>query len=323
MADTVRIASFHTELSARGPGLALRDVTEDAPEARQVLGMIARARPDIVMLQGIDYDAGGALLRAMQDRLEAAGHPMPHAFAAAPNSGLPSGIDLDGDGRLGQPRDAQGYGRFFGAGGLAILSRHPVERDGVRDLSTLLWSDLPGSLAPETDLSPEARAIQRLSSTAHWVVPVRVGDTRLNIVTWAATPPLFQPSNAARNHDETAVILRLLDGELPVPAPDPPFAIAGLANADPDRGAGRPDALRALLGDPRVTDPLPQREGDRATASFGDTALRLSYVLPSRDLGVVASGLLDPADIAAIDGIERGTRHRLVWVEVALPGGPS
>jgi hypothetical protein len=60
--------------------------------------------------------------------------PYPHRFAAPPNVGQPTGVDLDGDGRTWRARDAHGYGLFSGDGGMAILSRFPI--GAVRDFST-------------------------------------------------------------------------------------------------------------------------------------------------------------------------------------------
>jgi hypothetical protein len=64
---------------------------------------------------------------------------------------MATGLDLDGDGRLGGAADAQGFGEFTGQGGMAILSRHPI--GPVTDHSAFLWRDLPGQIMPE--LPPE------------------------------------------------------------------------------------------------------------------------------------------------------------------------
>src|SRR3546814_15576309 len=61
---------------------------------------------------------------------------LPHRFTAPPNTGVPSGHDLDGDGRTMGPRDALGYGRFPGQYGMAILSRPEQRRGGNMWVST-------------------------------------------------------------------------------------------------------------------------------------------------------------------------------------------
>lgn len=289
-----------------------------------MIDTIATAAPDIVVLQDIDYDGGGALVDALADGLAGAGIRFQHRFALRPNAGLPSGADLDGDGRLGQPRDAQGYGRFAGAGGMAILSRHPIVAEEARDFSGLLWRDLPGAIPPP--MSQAVASVQRLSSVAHWSVPVRVGGETLTVLTWSATPPLFdgpEDRNGRRNRDEAAFWLRLLDGALG-PSPTAPFVIAGLANLDPERGEGRRDALDALVSDPRLvaTDPATP-DGDRATVVFPNAgAMRLSVILPSAGLTVPASGIVDPATVAPDLPPEDRPRHRLVWVDLDWPPAP-
>lgn len=131
--------------------------------------VIAAARPDVLLLADIDWDAQGAALGALAARLEEEGLDYPHRLALAPNAGLPTGLDMDGNGRTGEPRDAQGYGRFRGDGGMAILSRWPLGE--ARDLSSLLWRDLPGARLPGVEGRPfpsgPAQAAQRLSSSGH------------------------------------------------------------------------------------------------------------------------------------------------------------
>ena len=104
----------------------LRDLlSEDDPQIAATVAVIAQVDPDILLLTEFDYDHGGAALGALAERLEAEGLAYPHRLSLRPNSGLASGQDMDGDGRLGEPEDAQGYGRFAGDGGMALLSRLP------------------------------------------------------------------------------------------------------------------------------------------------------------------------------------------------------
>lgn len=296
--------------------------------------MIVALDADILLLTGFDYDAGNAALDAFAMALMQAGADYPHRFALRPNSGVPTGLDLDGNGRLGEARDAQGYGRFPGAEGMALLSRLPLETALATDLSAMLWRDLPDAIPPPM---PDAVAeIQRLSSTGHWILPVALPDGgRLNLLMWDATPPVFdgpEDRNGRRNHDETAVWSRLLEGRLPVAAPAPPFVIMGDASLDPADGDGLPDALLALMAHPLVQDPGPHGSHGRAEpAHDGDPALdtalydgigglRVDYVLPSADLAVMAAGVMWPAPDQPLSGVlAQASRHRPVWVDVTLP----
>jgi hypothetical protein len=320
-AGVLRLAVWGSELSRAGPGLLLRDIRAGTPDVAAAVELIAAVRPDVLLLLDIDHDHRGAALAALQARLAAAGHPLSHAFAPAPNTGLPTGLDLDGDGRLGTLDDAQGWGRFQGAGGMALLSRHPIDLAEARDLSGFLWRELPGNRLPAA--TPErARAIQRLATTGFWIVPVRPPEgPPLTLLAWHAGPPVFgrvPGRNRARNHDEAAFWQRFLDGELPFPVPEGPLALIGTANADPARGDGDPAALAALLAHPRLQDPAPRgarpgQPADTATADFpapGPGPLRASYILPDARLAVLDAGLVWPNPPA---------RQALVWVDLAWP----
>jgi hypothetical protein len=353
-AGTLRVATWNAGLTRPGPGLLLRDIEggED-PQVAAAVAVVAAAAPDVLLITGFDYDHGLEALAAFAARLAEAGQDYPHRFALRPNTGRASGLDLDGDGRFGGPGDAQGHGRFAGEGGMALLSRLPVAADEVRDFSALLWRDLPGAIMPmRPDGGPfpsdAAAAVQRLSTTGHWVVPlVLPGGGRLTLLAWHATPPVFdgpEDRNGRRNHDEAALWLRLLEGALPGAAPpEPPLVLIGDANLDVTDGEGRPEALAALLRHPLLTDPAPASAGGAAAAAAQgganhgqrgapalDTAdwrdepgpgnLRVDYVLPSRDLAILDAGVLwpDPTDPLAATAAA-ASRHRLVWVDIALP----
>ncbi|APX13924.1 endonuclease [Tateyamaria omphalii] len=327
-ADTIRIATYNTELQRDGPGLFLRDLARgEDDQIDAVLAVIARADADVLALQSIDYDLTG---EALSRFAKAAGYP--HHFALRPNTGLPTGLDMDGDGRLGGPRDAQGYGRFSGQGGMAILSRFPFDPNGVQDLSPLLWTDLPEALLPEVNGAPfpsaEAQAAQRLSTTGHWIVPIQTTSGRFDLMTFHASPPVFdgpEDRNGKRNHDEIRLWQHMLDGTVGT-APTGPFIIAGDANLDPNDGSGLKPAIRTLLADPRLTDLSPRGHAGTDTVDWTDPVpgdLRVSYILPSTHWRVVDSGVLwpDPDDPFA-ETVATASRHRLVWADLALdPAG--
>lgn len=342
LADTLRIATYNTDLERDGPGLLLRDIRRGKdPQVEAVVRVITAARPDVIALQGVDFDYHGLALAALRDRLGRAGWPMEYQFALPPNTGMPTGLDMDGDGRRGTPRDAQGYGRFAGQAGMAIISRHPIRTAAVRDHSALLWKELPGALLPHEDGRPfpsvAAQAAQRLSSVGHWAVPVRVSGRDLWLLTYHAGPPVFdgpEDRNGRRNHDETRFWSLFLDGEFGAP-PDGPYVLLGGTNTDPADGQGRAAALDALLSDPRLTDPRPRGRGDTAAdaAHSGDPSLdtvawsgpvpgnqRVDYVLPSSRLGVRGAGVFWPAPGDPMAGpAATASPHRLVWVDLDWP----
>lgn len=277
----MRVATWNAGLSRKGPGLLLRDILKGEVD----VSLIATLDADVLLLTNVDYDMDLVALKALD-----LGYP--HLFALRPNTGMATGLDLDGDGRLGGPRDAQGFGFFAGDGGMAVLSRWPVGK--VRDFSGFLWRDLPDGLFAGHDQ-------QRLSTTAHWDVEVLTPDGPLHLLAWHATPPAFEPRNIPRNHDEAAFWAALIDGRLPFAPPAAPFVVLGDANADPDNGDGMPEGINMLLTHPRLQDPH-----DGPTATYEKTGpLRLDYVLPSTDWQVLDAGMM-----------AQPTGHSPVWVDI-------
>lgn len=324
-AETYRIATFAAPLSRDGPGLLLRDIVkgEDSQIAATV-NVIAHLRPDVVVLTDFDYDLDGRALVAFAALFDG---DYPYQFAARPNVGIATGLDLDRNGRTGEARDAQGYGRFAGDGGMAVLSRFPIDAVGVTDLSTMLWRDLPGAVLPQIDGAPflpdEVLAIQRLSTSGHWVVPIQPpGGGPFHLMSFAATPPVFdgpEDRNGLRNRDELRMWEVVMAGGFG-PVPDS-FVIAGNANLDPLDGAGLREAMADFLTNPVLQDPLP----GLPTADWADDGpgnLRVSYVLPSVDWQVSGAGVFWPApddpDAALLgdDGLAAGVHH-LVWVDIS------
>jgi hypothetical protein len=296
-----------------------------------VTEVLVTTAPDIVVLQSFDYDLTGAALNAFADGLAKAGVAYPHRYARRPNTGLQTHLDLDGDGRTSDPRDAQGYGEFSGQGGMAILSRYPILEDAVQDYSGLLWKDLPNALLPHTSGGPfpseQAQSVQRLPTTAHWVVPIAVPDMgTLSLLTFHASPPVFdgpEDRNGKRNHDEIMFWTHYLAGAFG-PPPDSRFVMVADTNQDPVDGEGIKTAINTLLTHPMLQDPEPQgavSDDPTDTVDWEDPVpgnLRVDYVLPSRDLTVLGAGVHWP-DTSTPEGRVAATasRHRLVWVDIA------
>ncbi|SFG38884.1 Endonuclease/Exonuclease/phosphatase family protein [Roseobacter denitrificans OCh 114] len=332
--ETLRVATFNTGLERKGPALLLRDIVrgEDA-QIEAVASVLTTIAPDIVALQSFDYDLTGAALSAFSKVLRDVGLDYPYQFAALPNTGMRTDLDMDGNRRRAEARDAQGYGFFSGQGGMAILSKYPIVTDEVQDFSSMLWRDFPGALLPQTAAGPfpseQAQAIQRLSTTGHWVVPVDVpGLGRVTLMTLHASPPVFdgpEDRNGKRNHDEIVFWQRYLDGSFG-PAPDRQFVLLGDFNQDPVDGEGLKNAIRSLISDPRLQDVEPTSTGSaEATGDPFDTAdwddpvpgnMRVDYVFPSSDWRVQEAGVYWPSGPAGVVA-QTASRHRLVWVDLA------
>ncbi|MEL7276688.1 MAG: endonuclease/exonuclease/phosphatase family protein [Pseudomonadota bacterium] len=355
VAESLRVASFNASLSRSAPGQLIRALeNRDDPQVAAVIGIVTEIAPDIILINEFDHDLDGIALAAFQGRLKAAGLDLPHAYAGATNTGLLTGLDLNGDGSATGPEDAFGYGRFPGQYGMALLSRHPIT--SVRSFRTLVWRDQPGSLMPLEAVSEEAQPVLRLSSKSHWDARVETPSGPLHLLASHPTPPVFdgpEDLNGRRNHDEILLWVRYLDGE-PLRddagevagPPDNPLVVLGDLNADPFDGDSRRGALAALLSHPRLQDPEPVSDGAVAAAArqggvnddhrgpaAQDTAdwndrrgpgnLRADYVLPSRELTVTGSGVYwpapgEPGHAWIGDGRPVSSDHRLVWVDITF-----
>ena len=171
-AGTLRVATYDVGMTRDGPGLLLHEL-ESEPTTRilAAVQVIQAARPDVLLLARFDHDLDGRALDAVRGLLRAGpdGLDYPHAFHAPVNAGAPSGLDLDDDGRVMGRGDALGWGRFPGNGGMAILSRLPLDPAGARTFASLPWAALPGAALPQRpDGSPfpdaTRQAALRLSS---------------------------------------------------------------------------------------------------------------------------------------------------------------
>jgi hypothetical protein len=337
-AGLIRIATFNCSLNRASDGALRRDLsTTDNAQARAVAAIIQQVRPDILLLQEFDFDAQGEALRDFRAnylaRPQAGKTPIEftYSFLAASNTGVPSGFDLDHDGRIGGGGDALGFGEFPGQYAMAVLSRFPIDTAHARTFRRFLWRDMPDALLPPDWYPDEQRAVLPLSSKNHWDVPVRIGRLTLHLLASHPTPPSFdgeEDRNGRRNHDEIRFWNDYLTRRRPEYIRDDSgrrggfrgrsFIIMGDQNSDPEDGGSINQAIRALLAHPRVNSRfVPQSDGaveastaqgdanagQRGEARF-DTAdfndrlvgnLRVDYLLPSTDLRVCGGGVFWPA----------------------------
>jgi hypothetical protein len=393
--EQVRFASFNVSMFRGGAGELAADLADahdeqqDA-EVRNVAEILQRQRPDVVLLNELDHDAGGVALQRFQDVFLSSSQngadPIryPYAVAFASNTGVPSGHDLNNDGVIGTSGraggdDSFGYGEFPGQYGFALLSMHPIDRDAIRTFQLFRWADMPGARLPDDPstaapadwYSPEELEVFRLSSKNHVDVPVEIGGRTVHVLASHPTPPVFdgpEDRNGTRNADEIrfwADYVRAgrrsryvyddegVRGGLTAGAA---FVVMGDLNADPaDDGDGIDGAARQITSHPLVRDPLPASQGAREaaaaqggandghqgdpaqdTADFADFPgssgnLRVDYVLPSRPLRILDAGVFwprreDPLWRLTGDDDRQWSNgfpssdHRLVWVDVAVPG---
>ncbi len=356
-AEPIRVATFNTSLTRKGPGLLLRDIRKlKDSQIRNVMAIIQTVRPDILLINEFDHDYENLALREFLDLLAQdvgarKGIRYPYFYAPPQNVGVPSGLDLNGDGKLGGPADAYGFGNFRGQYAMALVSKFPIQTDDAKDFSDVLWKQIPNAEMPKaadgSDFpSYPALHIMRFSSKGHWDVPIALpsGDT-LHILASHPTPPIFdgpEDMNGKRNRAEILFWDTYIRTALQ-PHTDK-YIVLGDLNADPFDGEGSHDAITALTNGGYLTDPKPHSNGARMASETqggvntkhtsnpaADTAdwrddrgpgnLRVDYVLPSKTLTLSGAGVFWPApDEAGFEWIGSDGRassdHRLVWVDI-------
>ncbi|MCW8377275.1 endonuclease/exonuclease/phosphatase family protein [Streptomyces justiciae] len=281
---TVRFATFNASLNRGTQGALITDLsTPDNTQARNVAETIQRVDPDVLLINEFDHDDAGTAAGLFVRNYLAVGQNgaapirFPYRFTAPVNTGVASGVDLDGkNGAVTTPgsdaygQDAFGYGWFPGQYGMLVLSKHPIDARAVRTFQRFLWKDMPGHVMPPGYYSEEARAVFRLSSKSHWDVPIRVGHTRVHFLVSHPTPPTFdgpEDRNGRRNHDEIRLWADYIGGPRRSSylyddkglrgglRPGSRFVIAGDLNADPYDGDSYDHAVRQLLDHPAIRLP--------------------------------------------------------------------
>lgn len=335
-APSIRIATYNASLYRDQPGELAADVRAGDAQVSGIVATLLTAHPDVVLINEIDADAVDDFATSIP------GQPYPHWFVPPSNTGVPSGVDLDHDGKTSGPGDARGFGKYPGQYGMALLSRYPIE--DTRCFGDVLWASLPwatlpddpATAAPADYYDPPALAALPLSSKNHCDVTIRSPLGRVHLLISHPTPPAFdgpEDRNGHRNRDEILFWVHHIDA-LP---PAEHFVVLGDLNADPVDGDA-PGGITALLAHSRVQDPKPTSAGASAasreqkqantrqqgdprldTADFSDKTvgnLRVDYVLPSRTLRVLSAAVQWPATVDATARAEPSDHH-LVWVEVA------
>ncbi|HXV33769.1 MAG TPA: endonuclease/exonuclease/phosphatase family protein [Gaiellaceae bacterium] len=324
--ERFRFATFNASLNRNTEGQLIADLSTPAnAQARTVAEIIQRTRPEVLLINEFDFDAGNVALRLFQDNYlsvsqnGAAPIVYPYRYTAPSNTGIPSGFDLNNNGAIGGPDDAFGFGFFPGQFGMAVYSKHPILSSKIRTFQHFLWKDMPGALLPDDPAtpapadwySPEELAVFRLSSKSHWDVPVRIDGDTIHFLVSHPTPPVFdgpEDRNGTRNSDE----IRLwADYITPGPAswyiyddagkrgglaPYSRFVIAGDQNSDPLDGDSIPGSIQQLLDHPLVnTKMTPSSKGAvEATALQGgaNTTHRSDPKFDTADFSDTAPGNL-------------------------------
>lgn len=289
--QVLRVATFNVSLNDNRAGGLIARLRAGDDGARHAAAVLQRVRPDIVLLNEFDYDAEQRAADLFQQRyLERSQFdqaPLYYAYRylAPVNTGVPSGLDLNHDGRTDGPGDAWGFGAHPGQYGMLLLSRYPLRTEAVRSFQHFRWRDMPGAKRPADPArggawwDDDATWQQlRLSSKSHWDVPVDTPRGLVHLLAHHPTPPVFdgpEDRHGTRNFDEIRLWADYIAtdpaqhayvyddagvrGGLPA---DASFVIVGDHNADPFDGESYPGAIAQLLEHPRVLAvPIPASVG--------------------------------------------------------------
>ena len=320
-ASTVRFATFNASLNRFNEGdLAAELSNPGSAQPDTIAEIIQRARPDVLLINEFDYDAGGVAAEEFQNNYLSIGHngadPIvyPHRLAVASNTGIPSGRDLDKNGFVGGPGDAFGFGFFPGQYAFVVYSMFPILEDEVRNFQLFLWNDMPGAMLP---VNPDGSSfydegdleIFRLSSKNHTDVPIEIGNKEVHFLVSHPTPPVFdgpEDRNGTRNHDEIRFWSDYVspgqggyiyddNGVSGGLAPGAMFVIAGDENADPLDGDSFPGAIQQLTDNPQVNDKVtPDSDGGVEQADLQGNANTLHLSDPAFDTADFFDGFPPP-----------------------------
>ena len=286
--ENIRIATINIAMGLQNESdLFDRLQSGDDPGLASAAEIIQTVRPDILLINEFDYKPESVALLNNNYLFKSWSGQSPieyaHSFIAAVNTGTDSGMDLDGDGQIGGPNDAWGFGTFPGQYGMLVLTRFPVNREEVRSFRHFRWKDLPGALRPFTDdgesyYSDGIWEQLRLSSKSHWDIPIEIGKQSLHFLVSHPTPPVFdgpEDRNGRRNYDEIRLWADYLEpqnswylyddnGRRGGLAEGSLFVIAGDQNSDPSDGDSLLNSIQQLLNHPKINNTCtPSSKGAR------------------------------------------------------------
>ncbi len=246
---TLRVATFNIQ------DVRTEDLKDGShPRLKRIAEIIQRIRPNVILINEIAYDMPGAPGFVQGQKPGQNGQRFCDLYLAVPqaeglsplrmkaympptNTGVPSGHDLNNDGKTvkafpppppggadGSPgpqtqagrdygNDCWGFGTFPGQYGMALLvdARLTINESGVRTFQRYPWDYLPGHFMPVKEdgsdwYGPAVKEVRRLSSKTHADVPVVLPNGRtLHVLISHPTPPAFdgpEERNKRRNHDE-------------------------------------------------------------------------------------------------------------------------
>ena len=296
--EEIRVATFNTSLFRGKSGELTRELeTGKSSHAKAIAEILQIVRPDIVLLNEFDFDSDGKSVACFKEKYLLVSQnkqkPIRYGFHFAPavNTGIPSRMDLDGDGKNNGPGDAWGFGRHRGQYGFVVLSRFPIDTKLTRTFQKFLWKDMPGAKLPQKKngtlfYSEKILSAFRLSSKNHCDVVIQLNDKPLHFLVSHPTPPVFdgeEDRNGKRNHDEIRFWCDYVSAEKSGYIYDDRgkrggldsgdrFVIAGDLNADPNDGDSTDNPIGLFRKNPLVNFSVQPKSAGAVEASQSGAA---------------------------------------------------
>ncbi len=276
----LRIATFNVSLNRKESGELISDLKKDDAQAKRIAIIVQTVRPDVFLANELDHDSEQLAALLFRDeylnKFPGLNKSVPpvryeHFFSAEVNTGVPSGLDLNRNGKSNEPDDAWGFGAFPGQYGMVVYSRFPFDKRKVRTFQKLKWSKVPNASRPKLGngkffYPDDVWEKLFLSSKSHWDIPFQIDGEILHLLASHPTPPVFdgeEDRNGCRNHDEIRFWVDYVEGKEASYIVDDAggagpldskasFVVLGDLNSDPIDGAGQASAIRNLLDSARV-----------------------------------------------------------------------
>ncbi|PKI16748.1 endonuclease/exonuclease/phosphatase family protein [Colwellia sp. 12G3] len=372
---TLKVATFNVSMEAlnyvehkRGesPNVSGKTLSQalasDHQQIKNIAEIIQKVNPDIILLNEFDNQNNDSQQGKNQALKTFINHYLnksqngqraidfPYFYQGPVNTGVNSGLDIDGNGKKGVlPGDGYGFGYFPGHFGMALLSKYPINVEKIRSFQHFKWHDMPNALKPkdpETNkpwYSQDVWQELRLSSKSHWDVPVEVNGKTLHILASHPTPPVFdgpEDRNGKRNHDEIRFWHDYISPDKASYIYDDKgnkggikakqaFVILGDLNASTVDGDAVKAGISSLIHNKQIQDAMPQSQGGKTHTPDNSNAkhhtafwrMRADYVLPSvTGLTLNDSGIFWPSETddsyRLIKDRKASSDHRLVWLEL-------
>ena len=281
--NTVRFATYNASLNRNVAGQLIQDLaTPNNAQAAAVAEIIQRERPDVLLINEFDFDAGGVALARFQDNYLSVPHngaaaiDYPYAYTAPSNTGIASGFDLNNFGGVvttpgatatATTPSASAHSRGSSGWRSTRCTPSTRQRSGRSRTSSGRTCRARCNRMPQPAwYSAEEQAVLPVSSKSHWDLPIQIGKRTVHFLTSHPTPPVFdgaEDRNGRRNFDEIRLWADYITpgaggyiyddagvhGGL---AAGESFVIAGDQNSDPLDGDSIPGAIQQLIENPGV-----------------------------------------------------------------------